>query len=172
MIRDITIGQYYPAKSVLHRLDPRTKFLGTLGFLISVFLFHTFLGYAVATAFLVAMIAISKVPVKFMFKGLKAIVMILLITVVLNIILTPGLLKNNLSTDALRIRFLYHNRAKRINIRCTTLRQDAGRILHILRLILHYHILRIHCGTPHDRIISISIICGIIHRTLCITLSR
>ena len=88
MIRDITIGQYYPAKSVLHRLDPRTKFLGTLGFLISVFLFHTFLGYAVATAFLVAMIAISKVPVKFMFKGLKAIVMILLITVVFNIILT------------------------------------------------------------------------------------
>ena len=90
MIRDITIGQYYPAKSVLHRLDPRTKFLGTLGFLISVFLFHTFLGYAVATVFLVAMIAISKVPVKFMFKGLKAIVMILLITVVFNIILTPG----------------------------------------------------------------------------------
>ena len=90
MIRDITIGQYYPAKSVLHRLDPRTKFMGTLGFLISVFLFHTFLGYAVATAFLVAMIAISKVPVKFMFKGLKAIVMILLITVVFNIILTPG----------------------------------------------------------------------------------
>ena len=89
MIRDITIGQYYPAKSVLHRLDPRTKFLGTLGFLISVFLFHTFLGYAVATVFLVAMIAISKVPVKFMFKGLKAIVMILLITVVFNIILTP-----------------------------------------------------------------------------------
>ena len=82
MIRDITIGQYYPAKSVLHRLDPRTKFLGTLGFLISVFLFHTFLGYAVATVFLVAMIAISKVPVKFMFKGLKAIVMILLITLV------------------------------------------------------------------------------------------
>ena len=90
MIRDITIGQYYPAKSVLHRLDPRTKFLGTLGFLISVFLFHTFLGYAVATVFLIAMIAISKVPVKFMFKGLKAIVMILLITVVFNIILTPG----------------------------------------------------------------------------------
>ena len=90
MIRDITIGQYYPAKSVLHRLDPRTKFLGTLGFLISVFLFHTFLGYAVATVFLVAMIAISKVPVKFMFKGLKAIVMILLITVEFNIILTPA----------------------------------------------------------------------------------
>ena len=85
--------------------------------------------------------------------------------------LKHGLLINNFPTDTLCIRFLYHNRAKRINIRCTTLRQDAGRILHILRLILHYHILRIHCGTPHDRIISISIICGIIHKTICITLS-
>ena len=90
MIRDITLGQYYPAKSILHRLDPRTKFLGTLAFLISVFIFHTFLGYAVATVFLVTMIGLSKVPVKFMFKGLKAIFMILMITVVFNIFLTPG----------------------------------------------------------------------------------
>ena len=90
MIRDITLGQYYPAKSILHRLDPRTKFLGTLAFLISVFVFHTFLGYAVATVFLITMIGLSKVPVKFMFKGLKAIFMILMITVVFNIFLTPG----------------------------------------------------------------------------------
>ena len=90
MIRDITLGQYYPAKSILHRLDPRTKFLGTLAFLISVFIFHTFPGYAVATVFLVTMIGLSKVPVKFMFKGLKAIFMILMITVVFNIFLTPG----------------------------------------------------------------------------------
>jgi energy-coupling factor transport system permease protein len=59
-------------------------------FIISVFVFHTFLGYAVATVFLGAVIAISKVPVKFMFKGLKAIFMILMITVVFNILLTPG----------------------------------------------------------------------------------
>ena len=79
------------ARDVVHKEIPLLGInLGTLGFLISVFLFHTFLGYAVATAFLVAMIAISKVPVKFMFKGLKAIVMILLITVVFKIILTPG----------------------------------------------------------------------------------
>ena len=90
MIRDITLGQYYPAKSILHRLDPRTKFLGTLAFLISVFVFHTFLGYAVATVFLITMIGLSKVPVKFMFKGLKAIFMILMITVIFNIFLTPG----------------------------------------------------------------------------------
>lgn len=90
MIRDITLGQYYPANSILHRLDPRVKFLGTMAFVVSVFLFHTFIGYGVATIFLVAMIALSKVPVKFMFKGLKAILLILMITIVFNIILTPG----------------------------------------------------------------------------------
>ena len=91
MIRDITIGQYYPADSVLHKMDPRAKLVGTLVFIISVFVFHTFPGYAVATIFLAAMIILSKVPVKFMFKGLKAIVMLLMITVVFNIFLTPGL---------------------------------------------------------------------------------
>lgn len=90
MLRDITLGQYYPAESVLHRLDPRTKFLGTMAFIVSVFVFHTFPGYAVATVFLAAMIVLSKVPVKFMFKGLKAILVILLVTVVFNILLTPG----------------------------------------------------------------------------------
>ncbi|MDO4307143.1 MAG: energy-coupling factor transporter transmembrane component T [Eubacteriales bacterium] len=90
MLRDITLGQYYPADSVLHKLDPRTKLAGTLVFIISVFLFHTFPGYAVATVFLATMIGISRVPVKFIFKGLKAILMILMITVVFNIVLTPG----------------------------------------------------------------------------------
>lgn len=90
MFKDITIGQYYPADSVLHRLDPRTKLAGTFLFILSVFLFHTFPGYGVATLFLVTMIALSKVPVKFMFRGLKAILVILLVTVFFNIILTPG----------------------------------------------------------------------------------
>ncbi len=72
-------------------MDPRAKLVGTLVFIISVFVFHTFPGYAVATVFLAGMIIISTVPLKFMFKGLKAIVMILLmITVVFNILLTPG----------------------------------------------------------------------------------
>ena len=90
MIRDITIGQYYPAESRLHRLDPRTKFIGTLVFIVSIFLFHTIPGYAVATIFLASMIWLSKVPVKFIFKGLKAIFMIMLFTAVFNILLTPG----------------------------------------------------------------------------------
>lgn len=90
MIRDITLGQYYPARSILHRLDPRTKFVCTLLFVISLFIFHTFLGYGVASLFLAAAIALSKVPPSFMFRGLKAIFVILLITVAFNIFLTPG----------------------------------------------------------------------------------
>lgn len=90
MIRDITLGQYYPVDSLLHKLDPRTKFVGTMCFIVSVFLFSTFPGYAVATVFLASMIILSRVPVKFIFKGLKAIFMILMITVVFNMVLTPG----------------------------------------------------------------------------------
>lgn len=90
MIRDITLGQYYPANSVLHRMDPRTKLVGTLVFIISVFVFHTIPGYVVATLFLGTMIAVSKVPLKFMFKGLKAIAILLLITMAFNVVLTPG----------------------------------------------------------------------------------
>lgn len=90
MIRDITIGQYYPAESLIHKLDPRTKLVGTVGFIVSVFLFHTFPGYAVATLFLAGIILLSKVPVKFIFKGLKTIFMLLLITIFFNMILTPG----------------------------------------------------------------------------------
>lgn len=90
MIRDITLGQFYPANSVLHRLDPRVKLCGTLVFIISLFLFQSFTGYIVATIFLVSLIIISKVPVSFMFKGLKAIIVLLIFTAVLNMIFTPG----------------------------------------------------------------------------------
>ena len=90
MIRDITLGQYYPTDSVLHRLDPRVKLCGTMVYVISLFLFQSFTGYIVATVFLVSMIALSHVPVKFMFRGLKAIIFILIFTGILNAFLTPG----------------------------------------------------------------------------------
>ena len=88
MIRDITIGQYYPAKSVLHRLDPRVKLVSTLLYLISLFLFKSIPGYIVATVFLVAVIRLSKVPFSYIVKGLKPIVMLLMITVLFNLFLT------------------------------------------------------------------------------------
>lgn len=90
MIRDITLGQYYPADSVLHKLDPRVKLVTTITFLVALFLIKNWVGYVVATVFLVSMIKLSKVPFKFMVRGLKAIIMILMITVVFNLFLTPG----------------------------------------------------------------------------------
>ncbi len=88
MIRDITIGQYYPAKSILHRLDPRVKLVSTLLYLISLFLFRSIPGYMVATLFLAAVIRASRVPFKHIVKGLKPIIMLLMITVIFNLFLT------------------------------------------------------------------------------------
>ena len=88
MIRDITIGQYYPANSKLHRLDPRVKIVCTLLYLVSLFLFNELWVYVVATAFLAFVIKMSKVPFKFIVKGLKAVVMLLMITVLFNLFLT------------------------------------------------------------------------------------
>ncbi|MEE1087108.1 MAG: energy-coupling factor transporter transmembrane component T [Schaedlerella sp.] len=90
MIRDITIGQYYPADSVIHRLDPRVKISCTLLFLISLFVQNSVLGYAVATLFLAVVIHLSKVPFKFICKGLKAVVILLLFTAGMNLFLTQG----------------------------------------------------------------------------------
>ncbi|WP_461810978.1 energy-coupling factor transporter transmembrane component T family protein [Faecalimonas sp.] len=88
MIRDITIGQYYPTNSIVHRLDPRVKIMCTLFYLISLFLFKSVLGYVLCTAFLFTVIKVSKVPFKFITKGLKPIVILLMITVIFNLFLT------------------------------------------------------------------------------------
>lgn len=90
MIRDITIGQYYPTNSILHRLDPRVKLIGTFLFIISLFLFQNFYGYIVVTLFLVSVIKLSKVPFGFIIKGLKAVIMLLLFTVFFNMFFLPG----------------------------------------------------------------------------------
>ncbi len=90
MIRDITIGQYYPSNSVLHRLDPRLKLAGTFAFIISLFLFNTFYGYIAVTIFLVSIIKLSKVPFKFIMRGLKAVIVLLLFTVSFNLFFTTG----------------------------------------------------------------------------------
>lgn len=90
MIRDITIGQYYPANSAIHKLDPRVKLFATLIYIIALFCFKGVLGIAIITAFLVTAIKVSKVPFSFMVKGLKAIIMLLVITASFNLLLTPG----------------------------------------------------------------------------------
>ncbi len=90
MIRDITIGQYYPTESVLHRLDPRVKLVGTFAYIISLFLFHSLYGYIMVAIFLAGVIKLSRVPFGFIVKGLKAIVILLLFTSFFNLFFTPG----------------------------------------------------------------------------------
>lgn len=89
-MRNITIGQYYPADSILHKLDPRVKFLGTLVFIVSLFLIKGLAGYAFVTVVLVTLVKLSKVPFGMMLKGMKAIIFILIITVFFNMLFTPG----------------------------------------------------------------------------------
>ena len=89
MIRDITIGQYYPANSIVHKLDPRVKLFVTILYIIALFIYKGFVGFAVITLFLFTCIEISKVPLNYMMKGLKAIVMLLIITSLFNLLLTP-----------------------------------------------------------------------------------
>ena len=87
---DITLGQYYPADSVIHKLDPRVKLFATLIYIISLFCFKGIAALLAATAFLFAVIKTSKVPFRFMVKGLKAIMVLMLITALFNLFLTPG----------------------------------------------------------------------------------
>ncbi len=90
MLRDITLGQYYQTESVVHKLDPRVKLVGTLLYIISLFLVNNLTGYLAAALFLGCMIFLSKVPFRYMVRGMKAIVFLLLLTVLFNLFLTPG----------------------------------------------------------------------------------
>ena len=90
MIRDITIGQYFPGDSVIHRLDSRVKIIATLLFIIEIFIVDNFLGFALAAACLGAVITVSKVPLGYIVRGLKPIIIILLFTFALNMFMIDG----------------------------------------------------------------------------------
>lgn len=90
MLRDITLGQYYPADSPVHKLDPRVKLMASLVYIISLFVFRGIPGFLLATVFLIFMIKICQVPFRFMVKGLKAVVILMAFTAVFNLFLTPG----------------------------------------------------------------------------------
>ena len=135
MIRDITLGQYYPADSVLHKLDPRVKLVTTLVFLTALFLVNSWWGYLAATLFLAWVIRLSKVPFKFMIRGLKAIIMILMITVVFNLFLTPG--------ERVLVRFW------KLQITDTGLRTAAFMAVRLIYLIIGSSVMTL-TTTPND----------------------
>lgn len=90
MIRDITLGQYYPGRSVIHRLDARTKIIATLLYIVELFIVNNFQGFLIAAAALFAVIAASRVPLRFIFRGLTAIFLIIAFTFFLNLFMTDG----------------------------------------------------------------------------------
>jgi energy-coupling factor transport system permease protein len=89
-IRDITLGQYFPASSPVHSLDPRTKIGGTVLFLASLFVTSNFTGFAFAAACLGAVVIVSKVPFSYMARGLKPVMFLIVLTMLINLFLTPG----------------------------------------------------------------------------------
>ena len=90
MITDITIGQYFPSDSPLHRLDARVKLVITLLYIVSLFLIKSFIGYAFVIIALAIVIKVSKVPFKFMVKGLKSLVFIIIFTALINVFTVKG----------------------------------------------------------------------------------
>ena len=90
MLKDITIGQYYPTGSFIHKLDPRTKILITMAYIVGLFIIKQFIAYGFIILFVAAGIQISKIPFKYMIKGLKPLRVIILITFAINLFMTPG----------------------------------------------------------------------------------
>ena len=89
-LKDITLGQYFPGHSLVHRLDPRTKILAVVIYIVALFLAKSFVTYAIMFALLALSVKISTVPVKSLVRGMKPVVFILIFTAVLNLFYTPG----------------------------------------------------------------------------------
>ena len=88
MLKDITLGQYFPGKSVIHLLDPRTKLIMLVVYIVGLFVASSWISYAVMLVFLVTVIAISTIPVKNILRGLKPLIFILVFTGLLNLLFT------------------------------------------------------------------------------------
>ena len=90
MLKDITLGQFFPGNSVIHRLDPRTKLLALVAYIVALFVAKSWVSYGLMLAFLVTVIAVSKIPVKSIVRGMKPLVLILVFTGILNLFFTDG----------------------------------------------------------------------------------
>jgi energy-coupling factor transport system permease protein len=90
MLKDITIGQYIPGDSFVHKLDPRVKIILSLFYIIDLFLINQYVGYIFVIAFTAAIIIVSKIQLRYIYKGLKPIFILLIFTALMNILMTPG----------------------------------------------------------------------------------
>lgn len=85
-MRDVAFGQYYPSDSFLHKLDPRTKLIASIVYIVAIFLCTDYYGYVVCFGFLVTLIIVSHIPLKSILKTVKAVLFIVLLTVVINVL--------------------------------------------------------------------------------------
>ena len=90
MLKDITLGQYFPGDTVVHRLDPRTKLLMVIVYIVALFLAKWVISYAVMLAFLVMAVALSRIRPRALFKGLKPLLFIIIFTAIINVFYTKG----------------------------------------------------------------------------------
>ncbi len=90
MLKDITLGQYFPGNSFIHKLDPRTKILSVIAYITVIFCIKGILGYAALAVFSIICIFASRIPVKFILKGLKPIMLFVAFTALFNMFLTEG----------------------------------------------------------------------------------
>ncbi|MBW4827043.1 MAG: energy-coupling factor transporter transmembrane protein EcfT [Clostridiaceae bacterium] len=96
MLKDITIGQFFPGDTIVHKLDPRVKILITFVFIISLFFINKFYPYIFILGFILTAIKLSQVPFKYVLKGLKPLRFILIITFVINVFMTKGVVLFNI----------------------------------------------------------------------------
>lgn len=87
---DFTIGQYYPENSIIHKLDPRVKLFGTLVFIVMLFVVNNFVGFALMALYLFAIVKCSRIPFRKVVKGVRGIIIILIVSALLNMFFTPG----------------------------------------------------------------------------------
>ena len=90
MLKDITLGQYFPGDTVVHRLDPRTKLIMVVVYIVALFTAKHAVSYALVLAFLIASIRLSTIHLKTILKGMKPLIIIIILTGVLNLFYTPG----------------------------------------------------------------------------------
>ena len=90
MLKDITLGQYFPGNSVVHRLDPRTKLVLLVLYIVALFVASGWVTYLTVFAFLAFVVAVSQIPLKSIVNGLKPLIMILIFTGILNVFFTTG----------------------------------------------------------------------------------
>ena len=90
MLKDITLGQYFPGNSPIHRMDPRTKLLLLVVYIAALFIAQTWASYLVAFSFLLIAVLVSRIPFKAILHGMKPLVMILIFTGILNVFFTTG----------------------------------------------------------------------------------